>query len=206
MVGELGFFRGHRTIHGDLMATVHFHIHGPLEILMDPSVITLLEARAHWTETGPRFKLGDMISSLTTPVTHGVVHGFVTQAEGTVAVLIRTDTDKYTQYRPDQVQHGPLGLPALDPWTPGNQSAGSCLSGCTLLASPSGGIPIREIRTGTYLLNAKGNRVKVTHVYFSRESSVMVQFSANCHATLTHPLIDTKTARRKYRKRHGSHS
>jgi len=29
----------------------------------------------------------------------------------------------------------------------------------------------------------------------------MVQISANCHSTLTHPLIDTKTARRKYRNR-----
>jgi len=48
--------------------------------------------------------------------------------------------------------------------------------------------------------NAKGNRVRVTHVYFSRESSVMVQISANCHATLTHPIIDTNTARRKHRK------
>ena len=60
---------------------------------------------------------------------------------------------------------------------------------------------MREIRVGTILLNAKGKRVKVTQVYFSRESSVMVQISANCHATLTHPLIDTKIVRRQYRKR-----
>ena len=96
-VGELGFFRGHRTIHDDLMATIFFPTHGSLEMLMDPSVITPLEARAQWTEIGPLFKLRDMISTLTTPVTHGVVHGFVTQVDGTVAVLIRTDTDQYAQ-------------------------------------------------------------------------------------------------------------
>ena len=60
---------------------------------------------------------------------------------------------------------------------------------------------MREVRSGTFLLNAKGKQVKVTNVYFSRESSVMVQISANCHTTLTHPLIDTKTDRRKYRNR-----
>jgi len=201
MVGELGFFKGYRTIHEDLMATVYFPNHGSLEILMDSNVITRLEARADWTATGPQFTLRDMICSLATPVTHGVVHGFVTQADGTVAVLIWTDTDRYTQYRPDQIQLGPLDLLALDPLNPGMQNAGTCLSGCTLLASPSGGIPMREIRAGTYLLNAKGKLVKVTHVYFSRESSVMVQISANCHSTLTHPLIDTKTVRRKYRHR-----
>jgi len=78
---------------------------------------------------------------------------------------------------------GPSVLPPLDPGIPVTQSAGTCLSGCTLLASPSGGIPMREIRAGTTLLNSKGRRVKVTHVYFSRESSVMVQISANCHTT-----------------------
>ena len=72
------------------------------------------------------------------------------------------------------LQSGTLGLPAVDPLNPGTPSAGSCLSGCTLLASPSGGIPMRELRVGTNLLNAKGKRVKVTQVYFSRESSVMV--------------------------------
>ena len=201
MVGELGIFRGHRTIHEDLMAMVHFHNHGLFEILMDSSVITPLEARADWAETGPKLTLGDMIVSLATPVTHGVVHGFVTQADGTMAVLIWSNIDKYAQYRPDQIQLGPLGLLALDPLNPVTPSAGTCLSGCTLLASASGGIPMREVRPGTFLLNAKGKLVKVTNVYFSRESSVMVQISANCHATLTHPLIDTKTDRRKYRNR-----
>ena len=181
------------------MATVDFPAHGRLELLLDPSVITLLEARAQWAELGPTFKLGDMISTLTTPVTHGVVHGFVTQTDGSVAVLIRTAADQYTQYRPDQVQAGPLGLPVLDPLTPGMQIAGTCLSGCTLLASPLGSIPMREVRVGTKLLNAKGKWVVVTHVYFSRESSVMVRISANCHATLTHPIIDTRPSRRKNR-------
>ena len=92
---------------------------------MDPNVITPLEARADWTEKGPQFTLGDMICSLATPVTHGVVHGFVTQADGTVAVLIWTDTDRYTQYRPDQIQPGPLGLLALDPLNPGTQDSGT---------------------------------------------------------------------------------
>jgi len=68
------------------------------------------------------------------------------------------------------LQSGTLGLPTVDPLSPGTPSAGSCLSGCTLLAGPSGGIPMREIRVGTNLLNAKGKRVKVTQVYFSRES------------------------------------
>jgi len=60
---------------------------------------------------------------------------------------------------------------------------------------------MREVRSGTFLLNAKGKPVKVTHVYFSRESSVMVQISPNCHITLTHPLVDTQADRRKYRNR-----
>jgi len=168
---------------------------------MDSSVITLLEARAHWTETGPKFTLGDIISTLATPVTHGVVHGFVTQADGTAAVLIWTDTDKYAQYRPDQIQLSPLGLLELDPLNPMTQSAGTCLSGCTLLANATSGIPMREIRPGTFLLNAKGNPVKVTNVYFSMENLVMVQISPNCHMTLTHPVIDTRPVRRQYRKR-----
>jgi len=64
MVGELGWFKGCRTIHEDLMATVHFPTHGPLELLMDSNVITPLSARADWIKTGPKFALGDMISSL----------------------------------------------------------------------------------------------------------------------------------------------
>jgi len=60
---------------------------------------------------------------------------------------------------------------------------------------------MREVRPGNLLLNAKGKQVRVTNVYFSRESSVMVQISANCHTTITHPLIDTKTHGRKHRNR-----
>jgi len=183
------------------MAMVVFPDHGPLEILMDTSCINPLESRADWTETGPKFTLGDKISSLATPVAHGVVHGFVTQTDGTLAVLTWSDTDMYIQYRPDQIQHGPLAPTVLKPKTPVTSNVGTCLSGCTLLANASGGIPMREVHIGTYLLNAKSNPVKVTHVYFSRESSVMVQISANCHTTLTHPLIDTKTNRRKHRHR-----
>jgi len=103
MVGELGILMAHHTIHGDLMATVNFPTHGPLEILMDLSFINPLEALANWTETGPKITLGDKISFLWTPVTHGVVHGFVTQTDGNSAVLIWSDTDRYVQYRPDQI-------------------------------------------------------------------------------------------------------
>ena len=60
---------------------------------------------------------------------------------------------------------------------------------------------MREVRPGTLLINAKGKPVRVTNVYFSRESSVMVQISANCHTTITHPLIDTKTYERRHRNR-----
>jgi len=162
MVGELGILRTHRTIHGDRMATVNFPTHGPLKILMDLSFINPLEVLANWTESGPKFTLGDKISSLATPVTHGVVHGFVTQTDGTSAVLIWSDTDRYVQYRPDQIQLGPLGPLVVDSSTPVTPGVGACLSGCTLLANASGGIPMREVRPGTFLLNAKGNLVKVS--------------------------------------------
>jgi len=51
---------------------------------------------------------------------------------------------------------------------------------------------MREVRPGTFLINAKGKKVRVTNVYFSRESTVMVQISEHCHATITHPMLDTK--------------
>jgi len=50
------------------MATVDFPTHGSLEILMDLDFIHPLETRENWTETGPQFKLGDKISTLTKPV------------------------------------------------------------------------------------------------------------------------------------------
>ena len=53
---------------------------------------------------------------------------------------------------------------------------------------------MREVRPGTCLINAKGKQVRVTNVYFSRESSVMVQISQHCHASVTHPMLDTKGA------------
>jgi len=59
-------------------------------------------------KTGPQFTLGDKISSSATPVMHGVVHGFVTQMDGTSAVLIWSDADMYVQFRPDQIQLGHL--------------------------------------------------------------------------------------------------
>jgi len=202
MVGELGILRTHRTIHGDLMATVDFPTHGPLEFLMDLSFINPLEALENWIKTGPQFTLGDKISSLATPVVHGVAHGFVTQMDGTSTVLIWSDADMYVQFRPDQIQLGPLAPLVLDPSTPVTPlSSGTCLSGCTLLANASVGIPMREVRPGTFLFNAKGKPVRVTNVYLSREGSAMVQIPANCHTTITHPLIDTKTHRRKHRNR-----
>ena len=51
---------------------------------------------------------------------------------------------------------------------------------------------MREVRPGTFLINAKGKKVRVTHVYFSMESTVMVQISEHCHASITHPMLDTK--------------
>ena len=44
-----------------------------------------------------------------------------------------------------------------------------------------------EVRPGTFLINAKGKKVRVTNVYFSRESTVMVQISEHCHARITPP-------------------
>jgi len=202
MVGELGIIIAHCTTHGDLIATVEFPTHGSLEILMDLSFIHPLEALENWSKTGPHFTLGNKISTLAKPVMLGVVHGFVTQMDGTFTVLIWSDADRYVQLRPDQIQLGHTASPVSAPSTPGTPlSAGTCLSGCALLANVSGGIPMREVRPGTLLINAKGKPVRVTKVYFSRESSVMVQISAYCHATITHPLIDTKTHGRRHRNR-----
>jgi len=44
-------------------------------------------------------------------------------------------------------------------------------------------------------------QVKVTNVYFSVESSVMVQISKHCHASITHPMLDTKRAERTQQNR-----
>jgi len=86
--------------------------------------------------TGPQFALGDRIT------THifGVVHGFVTQPDSSLRVLIWfNETDKYQQLRLDQIQPNNTALPTAPP--PGNYNTGqTCLSGCTLLANPWGGI------------------------------------------------------------------
>ena len=138
----------------------------------------------------------------------GVVHGFMTQRDSSSLVLIWfNETDKYVQLRPDQLQLDNTNLSTTKPLTPsqGHLNTGqTCLSGCTLLANSSGGIQMREVRPGTFLINAKGNRVKVTNVYFSRESTVMVQISAHCHATITHPMVDTKKRGRTYQSRRNS--
>ena len=138
-----GIIRAYCTNHGDLMATVEFPTHGSLEILMDFSFIHPLEAQENWSKTGPQFTLGNKISTLSTPVLHGVVYGFVTQMDGTSTVLIWSDADMYVQLRPDQIQLGHLASPVPAPSTPVTPlSAGTCLSGCTLLANASGGIPM----------------------------------------------------------------
>jgi len=106
------------------------------------------------------------------------------------------------QLRPDQIQSENSALsPAKSMVPPPEQpiTGQTCILGCTLFANLSGGIQMREVRPGTLLLNAKGNEVKVTNVYFNRESAVMVQISAHCHATITHPMVDTKRQRRRNR-------
>jgi len=194
--GELGIIIAHCTTHGDVMAKVDFPIHGILEIPAEIAFIHLLDARENWTKTGPRFTLGDKITTLEGPAISGVVHGFVTQMDSSSLVLIWfNETDKYIQLRPDQIQLDNTALPTATPTAPppGHHNTGqTCLSGCTLLANPSGGIQMREVRPGTFLINAKGKKVRVTNVYFSRESTVMVQISEHCHATITHPMLDTK--------------
>jgi len=207
MEGELGIITAHCTIHGDLMVTVDFPTHGALEILAELTFIHPLENRENWTKNGPQFTLGDKISISARPAMLGVVHGFVTQMDGSSTVLIWfNDTDKYVQLRPDQIQLGHTAPPTTNPLTSpqGLLNAGTCLSGCTLLANPSGGIPMREVRPGTLLINARGKQVRVTNVYFSRDSTVMVQISAHCHAMITHPLLDTKVHGRTHRNRRHS--
>jgi len=118
---------------------------------------------------------------------------------GTVMLL-----DKDMQLRPDHIQKENA---APSPATSSSSSLGqptaaqTCISGCTLLASLSGGILMREVRLGTPLLNAKGKKVLVTNVYFSRESAVMVQISEHCHTTITHPLVDTQKQKQGVRGR-----
>jgi hypothetical protein len=188
--GELGIITAHCTTHGDLMARVNFPTHGTLEIPADLAFIHPLEARENWTKTGPQFTLGNTITTFEGPAMFGVVHGFVTQMDSSSLVLIWfNETDKYVQLRPDQIQLDNTAPPTATPTAPpqGHQNTGqTCLSGCTLLANPSGGIQMREVHPGTFLINAKGKKVRVTNVYFSMESTVMVQISEHCHASITH--------------------
>jgi len=206
--GELGIIKSHCTTQGDLMAIVNFPTHDDLEIPAELTFIHLLEARENWTNTGPGFTLGDKITTLEGPAIFGVVHGFVTQSDGSLVVLIWfNETDKYVQLRPDQIQRENTALSPVKNLEspPGQSNTGqTCLSGCTLLANLSGGIQMREVRLGTVLLNAKGNEVTFTNVYFSRDSTVMVQISAHCHATITYPMVDTKRQGRWNRGRRNS--
>ena len=108
-----------------------------------------LEAMANWTKTGPQFILGGKITTKEGQRTLGVVNGFVTQSNGSLLVLIWfNETDKYQQLRPDQIQPDKTTLPTVPPMAPppGNHNTGqSFLSGCTLLASPLGGVQMREV-------------------------------------------------------------
>ena len=163
------------------MATVNFPTHGDLEIPAEPTFIHVLEANGepNWTDTGPDFTMGDRIITLQEPAVPGVVHGFMTQVDGSTAVLIwLNETDKYKQIRPDQIQKENAALPTAENETlllEQPSLAQTCISGCTLLGlapssklRPPGGILMREVRPGTRLLNAKGKEVMVTNVYFSR--------------------------------------
>jgi len=146
--GELGIITSHCTTHGDLMAIVNFPTHGALEIPAELTFIHPLEARDKWTSTGPGFTLGDKITTLEGPAIFGVVHGFVTQSDSSLVVLIWfNETDKYVQFRPDQIQRENTALSPvkiLEP-PPGQPNTGqTCLSGCTLLANLSGGMQMRE--------------------------------------------------------------
>ena len=82
--GELGIMTSHCTTHGDLMAIVNFLNHGDLEIPAELTFIHPLEARENWTNTGPGFTLGHKITALEGPAIFGVVHGFVTQSNGSL--------------------------------------------------------------------------------------------------------------------------
>ena len=89
------------------MATVHFPILGSLEIPAEPTFIHVLEANhaPNWTGTGPGFAMGDRIITSQEPAGQGVVHGYMTQEDGSTAVLIwLNETVKYIQIRPDHVQ------------------------------------------------------------------------------------------------------
>ena len=59
--------------------------------------------------------MGDRIITLQGPAGQGVVHGFMTQVDDSIAVLIwLNETDKYIQIRPDQVQKENAVLPTAE--------------------------------------------------------------------------------------------
>jgi len=60
----LGIITAHCTIHGDFMAKVDFPTYGTLEIPAELFFIHPPEARDNWSKTGPRFTLGDKITTL----------------------------------------------------------------------------------------------------------------------------------------------
>ena len=103
------------------MAIVNFPTHGALEIPAELTFIHPLEARDKWTSTGPGFTLGDKITTLEGPAIFGAVHGFVTQSDSSLVVLIWfNETDKYMQLRPDQIQlentaQSPVKIPEPPP-------------------------------------------------------------------------------------------
>ena len=194
MEGELGHIRAHCTTHGDLMARVEFKAHGTLEIPAEITFIHPLESSANWVATGPQYELGDKITTLAMGSATGIVHGFVIQPDKSLSVLVWfNETDRYQQLNPDQIKPDK----AIQQKVPNGATTGgqTCLSGCTLLANPTGGIQMREVRPGTLLINKKGKQVRVTNVYFSVQDSVMVQISEHCHASITHPILVTRRIR-----------
>jgi len=167
-----------------------FKTHCTLEIPAEITFIHPLEAKENWVATGPQYELGNKITTLAIGNVIGIVHGFVIQPDKSLLVLVWFNKmDRYQQLRPDQIRSDKATLPMAPQ---GATTGQMCLSGCTLLANPSGGIQMWEVRPGTLLINKKGKQVRVTNVYFSVESSVMVQISEHCHASITHPILDTK--------------
>ena len=105
MEGELGHIRAHFTTHGDFMVRVEFKAHGILEIPAEITFIYPLESRENWVATGPHYELGDKITTLEAGSVTGIVHGFVTQPNKSLLVIVWfNETDKYQQLSPDQIK------------------------------------------------------------------------------------------------------
>jgi len=85
------------------MATVSFPTLGCEVIPAEPTFIHALEANraSNWTATGLEFTMGDRIITLQEPRGQGVVHGYMTQEDGSTAVLIwLNETVQYVQIKP----------------------------------------------------------------------------------------------------------